>query len=418
VLAVAEVEPGGRPDAREDAGHPGLAEDAPGPEHEHVRSLDARSRHALEVSGGKAVSPLPPSRLRDYDRVVKRLLSPAVLVVAAIAAAVMPAAALAPPGGWNGTNPFNCVVQHAGLGATVPNPRADPYCVDFDKTHQNIADLGIVDFLSKEPARTAAAVPKCFYFQSDHWVSAVIQGDASTALYQWDGHYFFDKATGDGGAWITNFKVNGRTFDPSAIPGIPQQYAQYLGPGTGGAITHDSIPADPACVARAARGGVYASAAATRCMPASGGVGAGHIGAIELGETETSLRSRLGAPQSVERGYLRYCLTGGAALLAGEAADRSGDPQIATAQPIRLIYTTRSAFSLHGAGPGTTVASLRRRLPRSVRVLRYDGISLYALRRGANILFGARRGRVRFVAVYDARHIRRAALAGWLRRAA
>jgi hypothetical protein len=348
---------------------------------------------------------------------VKRLLLPAVLALAAIVAAVMPAAALAPPGGWNGTNPFNCVIQHAGLGATVAHPQADPYCVDFDKTHQNIADLGIVDFLSKEPARTAAAVPKCFYFQSDHWVSAVIQGDASTALYQWDGHYFFNKATGDGGAWVTNFKVNGRTSDPSAIPGIPQQYAQYLGPGTGGAITHDSIPVDPACVAKAARGGVYASAAATRCLPATGGVGTRHLGPIALGEAETTMRARLGAPQSIERGYLRYCLDGGSALLAGESADRSGDPQIATSRPIRLIYTTRAAFAVHGVGPGTTLARMRSRLPHSVRVLGYDGVALYALRRGSNVLLGARAGRVRFVAVYDARHIRRSSLAGWLRRA-
>src|SRR5947209_6151874 len=130
------------------------------------------------------------------------------------------------PDGWDGTNPFVCELQHAGFNATGAHPEADPYCVDFDKTHQNVDQLGIVEFLSLEPARVSAASPKCFYFQSDHWRSSVVQADGLTKLYEWDGHYFFDKATGEGGGWVTNFNINGHTGDPSTIPGMPASYGR------------------------------------------------------------------------------------------------------------------------------------------------------------------------------------------------
>ena len=153
--------------------------------------------------------------------------------------------------GWDGTNPFKCVVQQAGLGTGVPDPGADPYCVEFDKTHQNVTELGIVDFLLKEPARVAAAVPKCFYFQSDHWRGAIAQSDGRTLLYTFDGHYFFDKARGDGGVFLTNVTLGGQSYDPSTLPLLPLELKPFFGPGRGGAITHNNIPADPSCAARA-----------------------------------------------------------------------------------------------------------------------------------------------------------------------
>jgi hypothetical protein len=122
--------------------------------------------------------------------------------------------------------------------------------VRFDKTNQNITQLGIVDFLLNEPARTAAAVPKCFYYQEDHWRASVAPSDA-TAIYEWVGHYFFDKATGDGGVWVTHFTVDGRTANPAALPGFPPAYRRYFGPGTGGVITHNDVPADSSCAAQA-----------------------------------------------------------------------------------------------------------------------------------------------------------------------
>ena len=48
------------------------------------------------------------------------------------------ARALSAPTPWNGVNPFHCKIQNAGQGTTVSDPGADPYCVRFDKTNQNV----------------------------------------------------------------------------------------------------------------------------------------------------------------------------------------------------------------------------------------------------------------------------------------
>jgi len=183
----------------------------------------------------------------------------AILVVGALASPAAAQSASSPPTPWNGSNPYRCKIQNAGFGTRVPHPNADPYCVRFDKTRQNITQLGILDFLEKEPARTAAAVPKCFYFQEDHWRGSVVQSDGQTVLWEWVGHYFFNKATGDGGAWVKGFSLNGHTFDPTTLPGFPSQYKSDFGPGTGGVITHDSVAVDQKCAAyaRANPGRVY-----------------------------------------------------------------------------------------------------------------------------------------------------------------
>jgi hypothetical protein len=253
------------------------------------------------------------------------------------------AADTSPPTGWDGTNPFRCELQHARFGTEVPHPDADPYCVDFDKRRQNVTELGIVDFLSKEPARVAAAAGKCFYFQSDHWRASVVQDDGSTKLYEWDGHYFFDKARGDGGAWVTNFNVNGHTGDPSALPGMPPEWAQFFGPGTGGVITHDEIPADPSCAGR----DVYAHPAKAEdppppmppCADAQGPVTHRSIGPLTLGMTESRARERLGEPRASGRGFARWC-TLRATFAGGRIA------RLRTASPI---------YTFHGVHPGSRV---------------------------------------------------------------
>ena len=55
------------------------------------------------------------------------------------AAAEQPAGPFAP---WDGSNPFNCTIQNVGTGTDFPDPGADPFCVEFDKTQQNVTDLG------------------------------------------------------------------------------------------------------------------------------------------------------------------------------------------------------------------------------------------------------------------------------------
>src|SRR4051795_5596619 len=201
--------------------------------------------------------------------------------------------ASAPPSPWDGVNPYQCELQQAGMGAEVKHPDADPFCIEFDKRHQNVSHLGVVDFLSKEPARVALAGPKCFYFQSDHWRGSIVQSDASTKTYEWDGHYFFDKAKAEGGAWVTNFNINGKSGDPTTVPGFPAGYAKYFGYGTGGVITHDDVPADPRCAERAKREGsrIYSSSTSpppSRCVTGGGPVASRRLGAIRLGDDETT----------------------------------------------------------------------------------------------------------------------------------
>jgi len=284
------------------------------------------------------------------------------------------------PDGWDGTNPFVCELQHAGFNATGAHPEADPYCVDFDKTHQNVDQLGIVEFLSLEPARVSAASPKCFYFQSDHWRSSVVQADGLTKLYEWDGHYFLDKATGEGGGWVTNFNINGHTGDPSTSPGMPASYGRFMGPGTGGVILRNDFPADANCAARAAAdpNSIYArrrvlpgaagippgpagqavlrgSAPTFACARPTGRVTSRSLGPVALGESERRVRALLGKPVAVRRGFLHYCRRGAARYEVGLAA-RGG------ARRVVMVLTTNRAYRLRGVGRGSPAALAVRRL--------------------------------------------------------
>jgi hypothetical protein len=200
----------------------------------------------------------------------------ALLICAAPAAAQESGQPFAP---WDGTNPFRCTIQDVGTGTDFPDPNADPFCVEFDKTQQNVTDLGILDFLSKEPARTAAAVNKCFYFQTDHWTGSIVQGE-QPELWHWDGQYFFDKAIGAGGVNITNFRILGQ---PASIPPdqLPDSFQPYFDQGGGGALLVMNMPADPNCAARVdtpeERAQIYANASppvtTTARTPGAGGVG-------------------------------------------------------------------------------------------------------------------------------------------------
>src|SRR4051794_30402390 len=264
--------------------HPDLAGRQPvADDRRGQRALRRRARRP----GGRpraARRPGPPQAARrDRRREGSSRMTRLVLTAALALALAVPAAAGAsqPPTGWDGTNPYRCTLQNAGFQPTGPDPAADPYCVDFDKRHQSVADGGVVAFLSLEPARVAAATDKCFYFQSDHWRGSVVQEDGSTKTYEWDGHYFFDKARGEGGVWVTNFNVNGQTGDPSQVPGVPPDIAEHFGNGTGGVITRDNFEADPTCAERAKKEGgkIYASgrAGASGGTPAGGCVRSGAV---------------------------------------------------------------------------------------------------------------------------------------------
>jgi hypothetical protein len=334
------------------------------------------------------------------------------------------ARAVSAPTPWDGTNPFDCTIQDAGQGTTVPDPGADPYCVRFDKTNQNVTQLGLVDFLSKEPARVAAAVPKCFYYQEDHWRGSLVQSDQQTVVYEFYGHYFFNKATGDGGVWVTGFTVAGQTFDPRTLPGFPPQWDPYFGPGTGGVISHNDVPVDPTCVATADSPSVpvygQPQAAAPQqtglgCAEISGRVNRTGLGPLKLGTTQGRALGALGSPQSITHGVLRYCVAGGGTLLVGQRGRQA-----------RTVFlgTTSQAFSLRGARGrtvqvGTALRALRAAFPHAKPLLKLGRTELIQVLGSAHparlgtVIAAITNGRVAYLGAYEP-----SALAGYLRTAA
>src|SRR5439155_26717685 len=214
-----------------------------------------RQDHRTRPERGGALQEVAPRELALHDahgvepnaRSGLMLRFMRALLVAALLFAALPAASASAqgPSGWDGKNPFACTLQQLGTGTNYPQPNADPFCVEFDKTHQNVDQLGVVDFLSKEPARVSAASGKCFYFQADHWRGTVSESVPQSETYAWDGHYYFNKATGAGGAYVENFRIGGQTGDPTSLPGFPDEYRKYFSSGRGGVQSIGDVQADP-----------------------------------------------------------------------------------------------------------------------------------------------------------------------------
>jgi hypothetical protein len=319
-----------------------------------------------------------------------------VIAVLCLLAATSPAAAQSGVSGWDGTNPFDCTLQFAGTEASVPQPDADPYCVEFDKRHQNVTQLGVVEFLALEPERVAAAGPKCFYFQRDHWVGSIEQGNAATQTYAWDGSYYYDKATGRGGVYVENFTFNGKTGDPSALPGFPAEYKPFFGEGRGGVHRNEAVEADPECIAKAAErdpykqtgpGGSSGSSDADRCRVAGGSVDRG-IGGVRLGMKRASARQKLGAATTESARYMTWCMTGGGSLVA--AFDRSGERGRAV-----LVLTTAPPFDARGFRTGSKSSKARARM-RGERAIAKNVLAM--TRRKDVLIAGLRSSRVSYLA--------------------
>src|SRR3954452_15818313 len=335
------------------------------------------------------------SRERGYLPVVKRLAALAI-AAALLTFGTTPVGAASGVTGYDGSIPFECELQQLGTGTNFPHPDADPFCVEYDKTHQNVTELGVVDFLSQEPARVAAAGPKCWYFQRDHWVGSVVQDDGTTQTYKWDGSYFYDKARGLGGVAIDNFTINGKTGDPTTMPGFPEEWKPYFGPGKGGVMTTDTVRLQPDCVAAARAApapGPY------RCSDPRGSVRRS-IGPLALGALRNDVDKELGPPARTTGRVSRWCTADGGKLSAGFAADR-----------LRFALTTSPAFSANGLSPGDPSGQARKRLR---KLDQRGGIGLFvASPRNRLVLIGADRKRIRFIALAPA-HTRVKAINAWL----
>jgi hypothetical protein len=306
-------------------------------------------------------------------------------VIGAVAGVVaLPAAqvgAAGSPTGYDGHIPFECELQQAGAGTDFPHPDADPFCVEYEKKHQNVTQLGVVEFLAKEPARVSQAGPKCWYYQRDHWTGYVVQDDGRTQTYNWDGSYFYDKARGLGGVYVENFTINGKTGDPRTLPGFPDEWKPYFGPGRGGVQTSDTVRAQPDCVAKekhAPAPGPY------KCSSQSGKVG-GRIGPLRLGAPRKEAEDALGPPARRSGALLRWCLADGGKL---EGGYREGE--------LEFALTTSPAFEASNITVGDRTSKARKRIAGERKLTQRGSVAVF---KNGTLLLGADRKRVRFIAI-------------------
>ena len=309
--------------------------------------------------------------------------------------AAAPAAGQGLVNGYDGTNPFNCVLQQAGYGSTVPDPHADPFCVEYQKDRQNVTDLGVVEFLSHEPARFELAGDKCFYYQHDHCRGSIVQDNGQTETYHWDGSYFFDQARGLGGAYVENFTINNQTGDPRDLPGFPAEYKPYFGKGRGGAYTTKTVGVNPKCVEMAKKGGVYRKSGKgskvgkqlSRCKRPKGSVGR-DVGGMKLGMTRREVEHRLGKAHRRHRGFLRYCVVGGGKLMAGFSGGHA-----------KFLLAASPGFEAHGVRRGMSSREARRKLHGEHPLVRRGGATALAVdEHGYLLLVSIRHGHVNYLA--------------------
>ena len=361
-------------------------------------------------------------RPANFPAVSNRGAITVVCTLAAALAAAAPAAAQGPSvlGPWDGENPFNCELHYLGTGTDYDGfADDDPLCVEFDKTNQNVTDFGLVDFLSQEPERVAAAAPQCFYFQRDHWTGSIVQGSEPT-LWHWDGNYFFDKAKGIGGVNAANFEIGGVPADPGPFAPDPMKPYMSQGGGGGAIVLLESHP-DPQCVAMVdtskERRRIYRTEPRfPNCVPPRGQLHRRGAAGARLGMRRQRLIGKLGKPRNTKRGVDRWCVIGNAQLRV--AYQRRGASKRGSRGRAALIWTSSRGHTTHDVGPGSRARQAKRRLDlepagriRGVRV--FQGMRIH----GRDLFAGIRRGRVRWLALSDATQLGKRATRSALRRA-
>ncbi len=244
-------------------------------------------------------------------------------------------------------------MQDVGTGTEFPDPDADPFCVKFDKTSQNITDFGIVDFLAEEPNRVAAATTKCFYFQRDHWTGSIVQGQ-DPELWNWKGNYWFDRARGLGGVSVRNFRIAGQPGNMT--PFVPPEYQPYFDEDGGGGVqvVLETNP-DPTCGARVdtpeEREDIYKDDPLSEgCIPPGGQLRGRKVGKAKLGMARSKLINRLGEPLTRSKRVDRWCLIGGTNLRVAYKR-----------KAVALIRTSARGHALDGVAPKDRARKARAR---------------------------------------------------------
>jgi hypothetical protein len=149
----------------------------------------------------------------------------------------------------------SCTVHYFGEGVAPPlrGIPDDPLCVDYAKRDITITDGGAIRFLAAEPSRVLVAVPKCQYWQQDHWSVQLAPG--TLALIRWDGSYWWDEGAGQAGAILAHLSIGGIPMNAQQAADLVRPFSRKLaqffldfaedGPGGGYAGT---IPFNPLCV--------------------------------------------------------------------------------------------------------------------------------------------------------------------------
>ena len=349
----------------------------------------------------------------------------AAIVSAGVAlASAAPAAAQSQPiAPWDGTNPFVCELQNVGYGkaSDAPHPDVDPFCIEFNKRRQNVTDFGIADFLSKEPDRVGVAGTKCFYFQADHWTGSIQQGQ-QPELWHWDGHYFFDRAKGIGGAYVTNFRIGGQASDPR--PYAPPQFQPYMTASGGGVLLGDPSQVDPSCTAKTdtpqERAQVYRADynAAHPCAPPGGQLRGRKMGWARLSKPRRKVTRRFGPPDHRRRGIARYCLVGKAEMRVHYASPPGATTSATQNRTIDAALSRSLGHRFHGVGRGTWVSVARKRVAIH-QTFRFGATHVFEgpEKLGRRLFFGVRHRKVRWVAITDAARLDTAATRRFLRNA-
>lgn len=138
------------------------------------------------------------------------------------------------------------------------------------------------------------------------------------------------------------------------------------------------------------------SAPGPGCLAHRSPIGPRNIGRVRLGRTRRrQLRIRVAPRRRTQRTF-RYCVKSSRGRVIAVFSSRRSSGRI------RLVATTAGTHRMRAVGGGAPLSRLRARFPSRRRISR----TLYLAGPRSRRLFGVRRGRVRFVAVADARLLR------------
>ena len=142
-----------------------------------------------------------------------------------------------------------------------------------------------------------------------------------------------------------------------------------------------------------------------RLLAPKGGLSSRAIGGVALRDPESRVRSLLGEPFLVRRGFLRWCYQGGSSLRVGQASDRSGDLGAGDTDPTVVLLTTSRVFRARGVGTGSSLRALRRAFRGARRRYTVNGKVVWTARPRGRLVAGVR-GRVVYLAAWDRRSVR------------